>query len=97
MNRRGFLVVVAAIPAALLAGIPRPRLDWTSFNPPNYSAKPFIEWQRAQIAMRYRVPVQLLGEDGSSTFGVWEGTETELAEFKREWIKRTGGDPEGTV
>lgn len=84
MNRRTFLAAIAAIPAAAIAGLRRP-LDWIPIKPIEYSAQRF--WRREEIARIFRVPVHLLGDDGSSTFGHFEGTEEEIDELRKRQIE----------
>jgi hypothetical protein len=99
MNRRGFLAALAALPAALLAGIRPARLKWTSLDPPllgtspiRYSLQPFLDYQRKEIARIFRVPVSLINDAGDGgAFGMVEGTEAEIAELERKWIEVTRG------
>ena len=88
MNRRGFLAAIAAIPAALLAGI-RPALRWIPVKPVEYSIKPHLKYQREEIARIFRVPVSLINDAGDGgTFGTVEGTEEEIAEFVRQYFAK---------
>ena len=83
MNRRGFLAALLGLPAAYLAGLRRPRLNWTSLDPPllgtspiQYTMKPYVEWQAKEIARVFAVPPELIADPRHSTFGFAAGQQT---------------------
>jgi len=92
MDRRGFLASLLAIPAALLAGLRSPRLNWTSLDPPligtspiPYSVKPFIEFHAKEIARIFGVPYELVGDPEHSTFGF--GIEQETRAYAEHLLR----------
>ncbi len=97
MNRRRFLASLVAIPAAVVAVLrPESRLwfcrtsspmVWTPIEPVKYTVKPFLEYQRQEIAKIFHVPPELVVEDGRSPFGAYEETVAELVKRKSEWFR----------
>ena len=97
MDRRGFLAAIAAIPAALLVGLRRPRLNWTSIAPPKYSIKPYLEWKAKEIARVFGVPPELIGPK-HSTFGfaIEQRTRAYVEHVLRPFLERiTNADSTG--
>lgn len=97
MNRRGFLASLLAIPAAVVAVLrPESRLwvyrtssppEWTPIEPIKYTVKPFLKYQREEIAKIFRIPPELIVDEGRSTFAAFEDVEAEFVKTKTEWFR----------
>lgn len=86
MNRRRFIAALAAIPAALLAGLGRPPLEALEYVPLEASGGYLVPeaWSRELIAKLYAVPPELIGQPSYSVTQYVEAAERQLLEVLRE-------------
>lgn len=87
MDRRGFLVAIAAIPAALLVGI-RPAIEWIHGKPVEYSIKPFLDYQRKEIAKLFGLPPHLIADRPTFGSAIEQRTESFIKHILRPHVER---------